>query len=254
VVDRRGAVRPVIGYPGSKGGMGVCQQIISLMPAHDRYIEPYFGGGAVFYAKRPAAVSIVSDIDVDVMRLHERDPMWRTEYRTGDALSLIESLIPSLGDRDLIYLDPPYLPETRVKKKLYNFETDSSHHAALLAMLDRLHCSVMLSGYRSPLYDRELADWHRHDFQAMTRGGPRIESVWCNFAPGLSFHDPRFVGGSYRERERIKRKKNRWVSRLKAMPAAERAMIWDALSTIVADAAAVPQQISSPVLTCGDDA
>jgi hypothetical protein len=46
---------------------------------------------------------------------------------------------------------------------------------------------VMLSGYRSPLYDRELAGWARHDLpvKSNTAGGEtkntKVECLWCNF-------------------------------------------------------------------------
>jgi DNA adenine methylase len=50
-------------YPGGKNGAGVFQRIISQMPPHDVYIEPFLGGGAVLRLKRPAALSIGIDRD-----------------------------------------------------------------------------------------------------------------------------------------------------------------------------------------------
>lgn len=43
-----------IGWPGGKGGSGVAQTLINLMPPHDSYIEAFLGSGAVLRAKRPA--------------------------------------------------------------------------------------------------------------------------------------------------------------------------------------------------------
>src|SRR5437764_83920 len=83
-------------------------------------------------------------------------------------------------------------------------------------------CAAMISGYNCSLYEAMLQHWHRVDYRVMTRGGPRVESLWCNFTPGERLHDTRFVGDGFRERERIKRRKQRWVSRLVAMPPAER--------------------------------
>lgn len=205
------------------------QQLCSLMPPHDRYFEPYLGGGAVAAGKIAAAASIVSDLDKDVIRYHQRYPMPSTIYMAVDALILIDRYAPEMTVRDLVYLDPPYLPETRSKLKLYKHEPDEKHHQQILSLIQTLPARVMLSGYRSDMYDDALKDWHRHDFQAMTRGGPRTESVWCNFKPFEEFHDTRFIGGNYRERERIKRKKSRWVSRFQAMPPGERAAIAEAL-------------------------
>lgn len=218
-------------YPGGKGAAGARERILSLMPRHTRYIEPYFGGGAVFYAKRPAFCSIVSDVDADLIRYHQQQtPMPATEYRTGCALELIRAL--ELVPTDLLYLDPPYLPEVRRDLALYHHETDTAHHRELLALIVTLPCFVMLSGYRSDLYDAALPDWHREDYQTMTRRGPVIESCWCNFQPGGVLHDPRYAGANFRERERIKRKTGRWVARLRSMPPTERAVIAEALQVV----------------------
>jgi hypothetical protein len=57
----------------------------------------------------------------------------------------------------------------------------------------------------------------------MTRGGRlATEWVWMNYPHPLHLHDYRFLGEGFRERERIKRKKQRWVNRLHSMPILER--------------------------------
>lgn len=222
-------------YPGSKLGAGVWQRIVSMMPPHDRYIEPFLGGGAVYYAKKPARYSIVADRDEGLVRYHivmgGEVSSRNTSFLVADALQLLPSL--KLTRQDLVYVDPPYHPDTRVKLDLYNFELSCDRHSSLLAILEALPCMVMLSGYRCEAYDDVLRTWHREDYRAMTRGGARTESVWCNFEPGREFHDTRYLGDGFRERERIKRKRDRWVSRFSAMTAAERAVIREAL--LVAD-------------------
>jgi len=45
------------------GKMSMAPRIVDLMPAHRVYIEPYLGSGAVFFAKPPATVEIVNDVD-----------------------------------------------------------------------------------------------------------------------------------------------------------------------------------------------
>ena len=66
----------------------------------------------------------------------------------------------------------------------------------------------------------------------MTRGGLVEEYVWCNFPEPQVLHDPRFAGQNFRERERIKRKRDRWQKRFAAMPAKERQVIALALGGV----------------------
>lgn len=213
-------------YPGSKSGAGVFQTIVSLMPKHQRYFEPFLGTGAILRRKAPALKSIVGDKDPAVMRWHRANRLPDVEYFVADYWELLQR--SSLGTGDLVYLDPPYHHSTRSRKDYYRFELDDDDHARLLARVKSLPGSVdvMLSGYRCPLYDRMLERWHRTDFQAMTAGGKlKTESVWTNFAPGVSFHDTSFAGANFRERWRIKKKVRRWLGRIKQLQPIERAAL-----------------------------
>jgi hypothetical protein len=106
-------------------------------------------------------------------------------------------------------------------------------------VLSRLGCYVMISGYPSDLYERELAGWRKISWRAMTRGGVRTEALWMNFAPPRRLHDPRFSGGGFRERERVKRRRQRWQARFAAMPAYERQLVRDALDLVDSSTAAM---------------
>lgn len=223
-------------YPGGKNGAGVYQTIINLMPPHDLYVEAFVGGGAVLLHKRPAPASIVIDIDADVAA------RWQSCAGQGRFAGVIaiqgdaRSLIPRLCvDRPgaLIYADPPYVRSARRDgaRRIYRHEFTDQDHRDLLSLLTAMRsAAVMISGYRSALYDRALAGWTRIDYQAMTRGGPAVESLWLNYAPPeAALHDLSYVGRNYRERERIQRKIDRHVRRFAAMPALERAAILAAL-------------------------
>src|SRR5205814_1453106 len=69
------------------------------------------------------------------------------------------------GLNTLFYCDPPYLHDTRTAPDAYgDFEMTEADHAELLAVLRACKGKVMLSGYPSALYEKELKVWTRHDF------------------------------------------------------------------------------------------
>ena len=48
-----------ISYYGGKQNM--LRHILPLIPAHKLYCEPFFGGGAVYFAKQPSQIEVIND-------------------------------------------------------------------------------------------------------------------------------------------------------------------------------------------------
>ena len=69
-------------------------------------------------------------------------------------------------------------------------------------------------------------------FKSVVRGGINIEWVWMNYPEPVELHDYRFMGANFRERERIKLRKEKWVSKLKSMPILERQALLSALQSV----------------------
>jgi hypothetical protein len=133
------------------------------------------------------------------------------------------------GD-ELIYCDPPYLHHTRSSDRKYRFDYEQRDHIELLTLLKTLPCNIILSGYRSALYNELLAGWSSIELQVMNQGGVRTEKLWYNFTIDR-VHWSSFAGKDFTDRQRIKRKAQGWGSRYKAMPRAERLAV---LSEIMA--------------------
>lgn len=57
----------ILHYPGSKWSMA--DWIISHMPPHTAYLEPFFGSGAVLFSKARSELETVNDIDGEVVNL-----------------------------------------------------------------------------------------------------------------------------------------------------------------------------------------
>ena len=258
-------------YPGGKNGSGVYQKIISLMPPHTLYIEPFLGGGAILRAKLPAPANIGIDVDGAVIREWQLFPPTTIPNLTilqGDAITWLQDHASQLPKTALVYCDPPYLLSTRSKQQqLYTFElSENQEHRSLLDVLVKLDCMVMISGYWSQLYADLLPNWRTFQFQTVTRGGTTaLETVWLNFPEPVELHDYRFLGKDYRERERIRRKKARWIEKLNHMPALERQALLMAIkelgsgSTLPGDTAGstgdlgVATRITIPGSTAGND-
>lgn len=70
IVQERGRVMGVpriLHYPGSKWSM--TDWIISHMPEHSTYLEPFFGSGAIFFNKQKSAIETINDMDSQVVNL-----------------------------------------------------------------------------------------------------------------------------------------------------------------------------------------
>jgi len=218
-------------YDGGKAGPGVYHSIINQVPPHSTYISPFAGYDAVRRFMRPSERSILVDLDDQVVALWASWP--GVEARQEDALVFLQSY-PWSGT-EFVYCDPPYLRSVRSsQRRLYRHEfwTDDQH-SALLDVLASLPCSVALSGYDSELYSRRLDSWRTVTFQTSNRAGrPVTEWLWLNYPPPLELHDYSFLGADYRDRERIKRKRQRWADRLRRLPELERFALLAALDDV----------------------
>lgn len=58
-----------ITYYGGK--LNLVKEILPLIPKHRVYIEPFFGGGAIFFAKSPAEASVINDTNSMVVNFFE---------------------------------------------------------------------------------------------------------------------------------------------------------------------------------------
>lgn len=83
----------------------------------------------------------------------------------------------------LHYADPPYVHSTRQRTRGYQFEMADEKHVELAEVLRSMLGHVVLSGYRSTLYDELYAGWQRVEMPAMADGAePRTEVLWIKRA------------------------------------------------------------------------
>ncbi len=254
-------------YPGAKWSLA--PWIVSHLPPHHSYLEPFFGSGAVLFTKPRSNIETINDLDGDVVNLFEcirQDPErlgWiihytpysRQEYektyspdiptdpfdraarfllrcnqgygfrtnesRVGWKIDIqgrerayaakswteLPKVIAEVAERlrgvqiehrpaveviarfnaenVLIYCDPPYVLSARSGgKRQYKHEMTDADHEELLAALKAHRGPVLLSGYPSELYERELQGWYWETTTATDQLSRRRQEVlWMNFEP-----------------------------------------------------------------------
>lgn len=88
------------------GKTGLANRLLSLLPPHRVYMEPFFGSGAVLFAKRPSTHEIINDLDDSIVAffrcLRERPeelesvcrltPYARAEYEAAELSEDLDDL------------------------------------------------------------------------------------------------------------------------------------------------------------------
>lgn len=250
-------MRAILKYPGAKWNLA--SWIISHMPPHESYLEPYFGSGAVFFNKEPARIETINDLDGEIVnffsvcREHPEElarainltPWAREELKESQKVAddpverarrtavgcymtfgsrrcsksfrhstgkykhygpdnaklwgkLPETIIqvaqrlknaqienrPAIdliksfdGPEVLVYLDPPYMKDTRtLHGDQYHFEMSDQEHEELLKTIIIFTGKVIISGYDHEMYNDYLKGWDMRSIKSqIERGGTRTE-------------------------------------------------------------------------------
>lgn len=99
-----------------------------------------------------------------------------------DALSVMRA---HDAETTLHYIDPPYLPETRVQgNRYYTHEMTVEGHEKLLTVSRTMAGMVMMSGYETELYNDVLTGWKKVKKESRISAGRgtkiRTECLWIN--------------------------------------------------------------------------
>lgn len=119
-------MKPVLKYPGAK--WRIADWIISHMPEHHTYLEPFFGSGAVLFSKPASRIEVVNDLDDDVVNL------FRLIRDEPEKLArLVEATPYSRAEYDFCFDNPDSpVPDERARRFLvkcwmgYGFRTNGT--------------------------------------------------------------------------------------------------------------------------------
>jgi len=62
-------MKPPLSYYGGK--QRLAKTILPLIPKHKLYVEPFFGGGAIFFAKEPSEAEVINDLNDNLITFYE---------------------------------------------------------------------------------------------------------------------------------------------------------------------------------------
>ena len=102
-----------------------------------------------------------------------------------------QKIIKKNDTRDtLFYADPPYLSSTRDRGRDYRFEFTEADHIELARCLNNVQGSVVVSGYKSELYNELYNGWTFRKLNTQTAGNTkREEEIWIKGAESDLFDD-----------------------------------------------------------------
>lgn len=61
-------MKPILSYYGGK--QRLVKTILHLIPPHTLYAEPFFGGGAVFFAKEASKIEVINDTNLELVNFY----------------------------------------------------------------------------------------------------------------------------------------------------------------------------------------
>lgn len=120
-------LRTPISYYGGK--QKLAKTIVSFMPEHRLYCEPFIGGAAVFFAKDPSRVEVINDTNKELINFYRI-----CKNRFHDLSSLVRTTLHSREEHDnawIIYNKPQLFDEVRRAWAVWVLSTQS-----FSAMLD----------------------------------------------------------------------------------------------------------------------
>lgn len=202
------------GYYGNKGLRNILPNLINEIPPHDEYVELFLGSGGLGRHLRLPVISLGVEINSSVVQAY------KNVYPAGmvvinDCAIKWLKMSTSIGSRRFIYADPPYVRSVRRSAvDLYDYEISEDQHVELAQLLTSTTAAVMISGYPSKLYDKLYAGWRTKTFRVSVHGKIAIEKIWMNYPQPQRLHQYDFLGKNKTDRQRIKRKLMRTISRL----------------------------------------
>jgi DNA adenine methylase len=212
-------------YPGQKNIPGVIHKIINQIPEFTNFYEPYCGSAAVssFLSVGDRQRNFFLN-DLDEIAQSFITVLPGMSFSSVPAMDIIKSLrsIPP-GAGSFVFIDPPYLHETRPSQtNLYKFEMSQEDHEELLLSVLDLKCNCMVIHPVCPLYENALSSFRKVQLKIRYNRKTSLECLYMNYPEVQSLASYSLLGSDCWDRQRIKRKSLRTIQKFMSLPPAER--------------------------------
>lgn len=114
-------LRTPISYYGGK--QKLAKTVLSFMPEHKMYVEPFVGGAAIFFAKEPAKIEVLNDTNTELINFYKV-----CKNRWHDLSALVRVTLHSREEHDnawVIYNKPKLFDEVRRAWAVWVLSTQS---------------------------------------------------------------------------------------------------------------------------------
>lgn len=192
------------------------------------YYELFGGSAKLFFGKKPASWSLISDIDESVYQWYQEVSKTRPDVlcTKRSAIEILTCGDFRFDENSFVYLDPPYpFLSRRAGKKYYSHEMSDDDHVQLLKAVLQCKGNVMISTRQNDLYGTMLADWRCKKFDTVDRAGSVQELIYMNYPEPTLLHQYDFVGMGFSDRQRIKRKVQRFQDKINELPGYEKHLL-----------------------------
>lgn len=218
-------------FSGNKAIPGVIHKIINNIPPCTKFYEPFAGSAAV-----SSFLSLLSGINVRFF-LNDLDPavIANIDYPAGstvtnvNGISLLQSLNNIMADKDtFVFMDPPYLKSTRLNSLfLYDYDMSVPDHELLLSLAAGASYNCMIIHPVCDLYNHHLKSFFKIPVKIRYHSKTSNEALYMNYPSTGKLLTYVYAGTNCWDRQRIKRKGDRLVSKLMSVPAVERNYLLD---------------------------
>jgi DNA adenine methylase len=233
-------------YPGQKNIPGLIHKIVNEIPFCTEFYELFAGSAAVsifLYVLDLNVKFYINDISSGVTDkinfICRQNDLYLPDHTVNisnlNATDIIQTFfnVPATTEK-FIFMDPPYLHSTRPKNtNIYEFELSESDHIKLLSSIGSIQVNTMIIHPDCDLYNEYLKSWRSVQLKIRYHNKTSIEKLYMNYEKPKKLLTTKYLGKDCWDRQRIKRKGDRLINKIKSLNDQERQFLIEKIKEIL---------------------